>query len=230
MLNQQLPEKAEATNGQHLAVNSIFYTIQGEGPFAGAPAVFVRLAGCNLQCPGCDTEYTERVSTPILDIAQMVNKHKDKTRLVVITGGEPFRQSIGPFVDHMLNLGYSVQIETNGTLFQELSFYNEDLVIICSPKTGQINAKLMPHIYALKYVGRRGRLSKEDGLPIIALEHPNHKGLARPPKEWGGEIYLQAEDQQDAMLNKYNLVAVTESCLEFGHKLCIQIHKLVGVP
>ena len=57
-MNQQAPEKQQLRGDGLLAVHSIFYTIQGEGPFAGETAVFVRLAGCNLQCPLCDTDYT----------------------------------------------------------------------------------------------------------------------------------------------------------------------------
>ena len=51
--NTQEPEKID--RDRHLDVHSIFHTIQGEGPYCGHPAVFIRLAGCNLQCPGCDT-------------------------------------------------------------------------------------------------------------------------------------------------------------------------------
>jgi len=58
ILNTQPIEKRQHTT--ELEVHSIFYTIQGEGPFCGTPAVFVRLAGCNLQCPSCDTDYTSK--------------------------------------------------------------------------------------------------------------------------------------------------------------------------
>ena len=79
-----------------LQVHSIFHTIQGEGPFAGTPAVFIRLAGCNLKCPGCDTEYTskrkEMTVAQILDAIYEVSSIT--TKLVVITGGEPFRQDL----------------------------------------------------------------------------------------------------------------------------------------
>ena len=53
--NGQPIEKVQRTFDGTLEVHSIFKTIQGEGPFCGTPAVFIRLAGCNLQCPWCDT-------------------------------------------------------------------------------------------------------------------------------------------------------------------------------
>jgi len=58
MLNQQLAEKRVERQDGALEIIDIFPTIQGEGPFAGEPAIFVRLAGCVLQCPLCDTDYT----------------------------------------------------------------------------------------------------------------------------------------------------------------------------
>ena len=50
-INIQPIEKRELSTDGSVQVHSIFYTLQGEGPFAGQPAVFVRLAGFNLQCP-----------------------------------------------------------------------------------------------------------------------------------------------------------------------------------
>lgn len=230
MLNSQPIEKRDnGDGGTHLYVNSIFQTIQGEGPFVGEPAVFIRLAGCNLQCPMCDTEYTQRSNLSIANIMEGVLV-TPQTRLVVITGGEPFRQTLLPLVKTLLDHNYTVQIETNGTLFQELPYWHEDLVIVCSPKTGKINNQLMPHIHSLKYVARAGRLSPIDGLPLVALEHPNSPALARPPEEWNGEIYLQPEDEQDERRNFQNTNAVIESCLTYNHRLCIQTHKIIGVP
>lgn len=40
-----------------MRVNEIFYSIQGEGRYTGTPAIFIRLAGCNLRCDFCDTEH-----------------------------------------------------------------------------------------------------------------------------------------------------------------------------
>ena len=57
-INSQAIEKSAHYTTRSYDVHSIFPTIQGEGPFVGQPAIFIRLAGCNLQCPACDTDYT----------------------------------------------------------------------------------------------------------------------------------------------------------------------------
>lgn len=243
--NEQRPEKrVDHEDGSFLAVNSLFHTIQGEGPFAGTPAVFVRLAGCNLQCPMCDTEYTKRESYSIRELVECVRDaipywpsgkphdpepYRAPTNLVVITGGEPFRQPIGPFIQALINHGYHVQIETNGTLFQSAPFLSPKLTVVCSPKTGKVNKDLLPWIAAFKYVATAMSINRVDGLPDHALEHPGNK-LFRPPPGHPAAVYLQPVDEQHEASNKKNLDAVVQSCLEHGHRLCIQVHKLIGVP
>ncbi|MBS1983429.1 MAG: 7-carboxy-7-deazaguanine synthase QueE [Bdellovibrionales bacterium] len=232
--NSQPVEKQDRGSGLNLAVNSIFYTIQGEGPFVGSPAVFVRLAGCNLQCPMCDTEYTSRQQMGWPQVIETVQNESyfstDKKGLVVITGGEPFRQNLYPLVSNLLTQGFKVQIETNGTLYCDLPFDHPDLSIVCSPKTGTINKKLAPHIAAMKYVATVNSLGHSpDGLPTHALEHPNGGMLARPPQGFTGQIYLQPVDEQDDIANKSNLSAVVKSCMDHGYRLCLQVHKIIGV-
>lgn len=244
-LNTQPPEQQQRkTDGHTLAVNSIFYTIQGEGPFAGNPAIFIRLAGCNLQCPMCDTEYTKRRVLGVDVIVQEVNKAWANAAdlpsipahlvpIVVITGGEPFRQNLGVLVNTLLGYDIRVQIETNGTLPPSpgMDLKNGDLTIVCSPKTGKINVKLAEHIQAFKYVATADSLAiSTDGLPTHALLHPTgNKGLARPPQGWEGLVYLQPADEQDDERNKANTQAVVASCLRNGYRLCLQMHKIVGV-
>lgn len=248
MRNTQQPEKAAPGNGTVIAVNSIFYTIQGEGPFAGTPAVFVRLAGCNLQCPMCDTEYTRRDDTAIADIVhavafELVDKRyrdsppseRDLTTadcsLVVITGGEPFRQPIGLLIQALIKEGFRVQVETNGSLFQPaVNYFDEKLTIVCSPKTGQVNRQLLPYIKAFKYVATAESLEhSEDGLPVHALGHAAAPMLFRPPLGHPAEIYLQPVDERNIQANYANQAAVVQSCLKHGYRLCLQVHKIIGV-
>lgn len=217
-----------------LAVHSIFYTIQGEGPFTGHPAVFIRLAGCNLQCPGCDTDYTSSRAnlspSRILSEVRHALPHGANAPLVVITGGEPFRQNIAPLVRKLLSSGYKVQIETNGTLFiEDVPWW--DITVVCSPKTGKINPKLLPFISAFKYVAKWDDIDPADGLPVRALDHTCAPRLARPPVRDVRRVYLQPMDHgaTSPLDNAMNLRACVESCMEHGHILQLQIHKLINV-
>ncbi len=96
-------------------VNEIFYSIQGEGYHAGKPAVFIRLAGCNLKCTWCDTDHSKKVEMTGDDIVCEVLKFPD-CPLIVITGGEP---TIHPLEDLLvileLRTNSIIAIETNGT-------------------------------------------------------------------------------------------------------------------
>jgi 7-carboxy-7-deazaguanine synthase len=230
-MNTQPPEKQVPVGvDDTLVVNSIFYTIQGEGIFAGCPAVFIRLAGCNLQCPGCDTEYLARTRMHPAEIEGRVREIAENAHrpLVVITGGEPFRQSIGTLCAFLLFCGYTVQIETNGTLYQPMPYDHERLTIICSPKTGEVNPKLLPHVDAFKYVLRSNSVCPDDGLPLRVLDHPGKK-VFRAPKGHPAIIYVQPEDEGSEEINKFNLEAAKASCLKHGHVLCLQLHKIIGV-
>lgn len=234
MINIQPIEKRQYTNGATLDVHQIFHTIQGEGPFCGMPCVFVRLAGCNLQCPGCDTDYTsDRVTLHMEAIVATVKdlmpaNYTDK--LVVITGGEPFRQNITPFVKQLNAYGFHVQIETNGTLPPTSDFVKISLVtIVCSPKAGKVHQELAPFIDAYKYVMRDGCVDDTDGLPIFALDHTAAPHVARPHAGFKGPIYLQPMDPGYEIGRMLNTEAVLQSCLKHGYMLQLQIHKLIGV-
>lgn len=212
----------------HLVVHSIFYTIQGEGPFAGRPALFIRLSDCNLQCPGCDTEYTStrKTMTPA-EILEEVRKSVKPRTLVVITGGEPFRQNIAPLVRVLASYDYIVQIETNGTLFVPGLPWSS-VTVVCSPKTGRVNQSLLDVIDAYKYVLHADSVD-DDGLPIQALDHSVGTRVARPHEGFKGSVYLQPMDCHNTAQNHRNIAAVRDSCLKHGYTLQLQIHKIIGV-
>ncbi len=227
MLNQQKPEHKVKEDGYVLDVQEVWYTIQGEGPFVGSPAVFIRLAGCNFQCPLCDTDYTSlRAARPIEWIIEQVKNFKHRG-LVVITGGEPFRQPIGKLVRALIVVGYQVQIETNGTLFQKELPYGS-FTIVCSPKSALINSHLRPHINALKYVVQDGHVDESDGLPTMVLGLETR--VARPEGMHPSDIYVQPADEQDDRKNAANLKVALDSCMKFGYRICLQTHKMLGMP
>ena len=231
-MNTQPIEKQTIDLLDRVIVHSIFPTIQGEGPFVGRPAIFIRLAGCNLQCPLCDTDYTSnRMELTAASIVRAVDGHHDllKKPLVVITGGEPFRQNITDLVMRLREAKYDVQIETNGTLYLQ-DFPYELVTVVCSPKAGKINHRLLRYpgaINAYKYVLRHGEVA-DDGLPILALAHPASPQVARPPIGFTGPIYVQPVDDKDEKLNALNLQAAVDSCMTHGYILGVQLHKIIG--
>ncbi len=234
-MNLQLIEKRIVREDGALDVHSIFGTIQGEGPFVGMPAIFVRLAGCNLQCPSCDTDYTSQrtlMEIPILlshinDIARQGTYH-----LIVLTGGEPFRQACGLFIKAALTEGFLVQIETNGTLYDEsLDVLDpgeaDGLTVVCSPKTEKTAYGIHNLADHYKYIIEEGKVA-EDGLPTTSL---GMKGApARPPKHFTGDIFLQPMDTGSLAQNEENTKEAVSQCMKHGFRLCLQTHKIVGLP
>lgn len=227
-MNEQPIEKKDLRKNGHVDVHSIFYTIQGEGPFSGYPAVFVRLAGCNLQCPSCDTDYTStRATLGPTSILDLVLEQLGPAGLVVISGGEPFRQNITPLVLRLLEEGLEVQVETNGTLYQPGFPYSE-VTIVCSPKTARIAQDLEKHIDAYKYVLDAAQQCPQDGLPLRVLNHVVQEKVARPGPGYGGLVYLQPMDSGNDQ-NEQHLKAVVSACMKHGYILCLQTHKIIGV-
>lgn len=225
--NTQLIEKRNL-DCSSIDLVGIFKTIQGEGPFSGQPAIFIRLAGCNLQCPGCDTDYTtDRRQLHASEIIEQIVTMGQPPFLVVITGGEPFRQDITALANGLFATGYRVQIETNGTLPPSKQLHDE-VYIVCSPKTGKINEEMQQRMNALKYVMSADSVA-DDGLPIKALDHSVKNVVARPPAGFTGPVYLQPMDGHNTAQNHRNVEAVKQSCLTHGYILQLQIHKIIGV-
>lgn len=237
---QPIEKFSDPDNGATLRVHGIFPTIQGEGPLTGHPAIFTRLAGCNLQCPHCDTEYTGPEAHSdgepgvrrlmVSDIVKRIRELHPGPRLVVITGGEPFRQNIAPLCQALLDEDYQVQVETNGTL--PVSFgLPADVWVVCSPKAGKVHPSIAEVAIAWKYVLTHDSVSEVDGLPLRALDHTAPaRGVARPPENLiRGAIYLQPADLQDAEINQKNLQAVIRSCMQHGYTLQLQTHKLINM-
>lgn len=96
-----------------MKVNEIFYSLQGEGYHVGTAAVFVRLSGCNLRCPFCDTQHESGTEMTDDEIVEAVKDYP--ARLVVITGGEPSLQLTRSLVNALHGINKIVAVETNGT-------------------------------------------------------------------------------------------------------------------
>jgi 7-carboxy-7-deazaguanine synthase len=95
----------------------IYKSVQGESSFAGRPCIFVRLAGCNLRCSWCDSEYTFKGGYKLSDdeIVSEIEKLAP-VKLIEFTGGEPLLQEreLVPLMERLLASGYELMIETSG--------------------------------------------------------------------------------------------------------------------
>jgi 7-carboxy-7-deazaguanine synthase len=219
--NPILPPKK--SDGNKLDVQEIFTTFQGEGIYTGFPAIFLRLGGCNLACKFCDTEFDsftkmdlDKIIEKIANLSQ--NQGKRTHNLVVITGGEPLRQNIKPLCEKLLENAFAIQIETNGTLFQDLP---AEVDIVCSPKNSSgkyypIRPDLLPKISAFKFL-----ISASDPLynfiPQIGQENSQ------------AAIYLQAIDEQDETKNNKNRELTLKLASENGCRISLQTHKFWGI-
>ena len=210
--NQKLDIISKAQ--ESFSVVNIFKTIQGEGIYAGKPAIFLRLGGCNLACKFCDTEFddfSEQTSTEIIDKIKELSQ--GVISLVVITGGEPLRQNIATLCEAILANKYQIQIETNGTIKRKLP---EEVEIICSPKQFNnqynINEDLINFVDAFKIVlSTTGKYNK---VPKINTSK---------------SVFIQPMDEYDEVKNKANIEYAIEKCYEYNYILSLQQHKILGL-
>ena len=157
-----------------LFVTSLFFTLQGEGPFAGKPAVFIRLAKCNLTCSFCDTffddgdwltfeEIESRVYGTICDYWNNQGKTAPTWAIngfnsypgvvLVLTGGEPLLQdNISPFMQRQLAHYGAVQVESNGILD---TIVPEGVTLVCSPKCSEMNGVAIKYLAPSKTILQR---------------------------------------------------------------------------
>ena len=103
-----------------MLVNEIFSSIEGEGIRTGYPVTFIRLFGCNIECPYCDTKYackgTDFVKMSVDEIVDKVQEFGFNR--VTITGGEPLiHRDVDNLIIALTHLGYEINIETNGTVY-----------------------------------------------------------------------------------------------------------------
>jgi len=207
-----------------LNLNEAYETIQGEGLLAGTPSFLIRLQGCNLRCPWCDqpsaldSEGGKRISlSRLLQLAR-----RSPFRHALITGGEPLLHSQLPdLIEALLEEGFSVQIETNGTLWNPaLERFGDKIHITCSPK-GVAGYRVHPRVLStaaeLKFVVdiKLGMevLLREDFLPFIRK----------------GKVILQPESNREDMFQKALHLQRELARAGFTVRIIPQIHKILGI-
>lgn len=146
-----------------LQLVEIFYSIQGEGTWTGTPAVFVRLAGCNLSCRFCDTDYAIREFASIDEVVRRVRDAGGDCPMIVLTGGEPFAQrETLALILALRNDGRRVHVESNGTIFSNVP---DDVWLCVSPKE-RVDSRMAARANEAKLIVD-GRIPEEH-LPLFA--------------------------------------------------------------
>jgi len=201
-----------------LFVTSMFFTLQGEGPFAGQPAIFIRLTKCNLDCSFCDTffddgdwltfkEIEAKVYHTICDYWNSKGQPVPLWALpagggplypnivMVITGGEPLLQdNLSEFMRQQAGDFKAIQIESNGVLDTEVP---EEVVLVCSPKCGEKDGKPTKYLRPSKTI-----LERADCLKFVMSADPNSPYHTVP--EWAIEWSQVKGDVYCSPMNIYN--------------------------
>ncbi len=198
-----------------LEVAEIFSSLQGEGPLMGQPAAFLRLAGCVPPfCPWCDTPHAlgrGRVMS-LAAVERELGGHAP--RLVVITGGEPFRQwatGLAELTRRLARMGRALQYETSAK-----AGIPEDHggIVVCSPKPAReprLAAGLVDRVDAFKFVVEN---DLEPVLRFVATHHID------PTRVWLMPLGATRDEQLRRMAD------VWEACARHGFNLSPRLHIL----
>lgn len=217
-------------------VNDCYGAIQGEGVNTGVPMVILRLHGCGVGCPWCDTKETwhideaNKVATidealganekwsevSAEDIASYIAGKFPHFLWVMVTGGEPADQDLAPLADALVNAGYKVALETSGTA---QGHFGSALSWVCvSPKINMPGGKKI--------------------IPEVVRTADEIKHVVGKQADIDGLLHLIGECQVDPDVTVVCLQPVSQSakatalCIEavqqYGWRLSIQIHKLLG--
>ncbi len=205
-------------NGQE---PEIFYSLQGEGARVGTPAVFLRLAGCNLTCRWCDTKYSwgMGIDMEVDDIAKCIISHGCPN--LVITGGEPLLQQNE--LEKLLSLqppDMFVEEESNGTLLPTPALATRSNQWNMSPKLG------------LSGNDKASALRAEVLAHFAALPHSWFKFVVQQPQDWEGIAALGLPQQRIILMPCATTraaldtarPALAELCLKHGVRLGERLH------
>lgn len=218
-----------------IPVNEIFDTIQGEAFYTGTPSTFVRLQGCAVGCPWCDTKHTWAVNPekkrPLAAILEKTDRAVDTyanvtlhsllglisarlPRHVVITGGEPCDYDLTELTEGLIGAGRSVQIETSATAPVRAS---ASTWVTVSPKVDMPGGKPV----LTDVIKRANEIKMPVGKPADVTRLVELLERYKPSTDL---IWLQPLSAS-AKATALCVIAATEH----GWRVSVQTHKFIGV-
>jgi len=203
-----------------LKITEIFASLQGEGLRQGEPTIFVRLAGCSLRCPFCDTQraWTGGRRITVERIAGRVAR-LSKTRpaaWIVLTGGEPLMQDVGPLVRRLKSAGFKIQIETNGLYYRRLpaDWYT-------------VSPKPPDYIFHPEYRVRAREVK------LVASRELSFAVVARIRDAFPPETPLLLQPESNTARSRAKALRLLRRAAREGRtnvRLSLQMHKILRIP
>jgi len=192
-------------------------TLQGEGAHAGRACVFLRFAACNLDCPGCDTDFSPegavRLSAGEI-VARLRELDAGHTRRAIVTGGEPTLQWDAPLAAAVRGAGFRVHMESNGTRVPAGPV--DWLTISPKPQHHPARVVLAEHLPA-------------DEVKVVVDDTVDEAVLDRHAARWRCEHYF-VQPWMDAGYERNLARALRLVQARPRWRLSLQLHKIVGIP
>jgi 7-carboxy-7-deazaguanine synthase len=201
-----------------MKITEIFRSLQGEGRNQGKPCLFIRLAGCNLQCHWCDTPYAQAGGLEMSIDAILGQVLRMNPPYVCITGGEPLLQAddLEPLLISLHMRGTAIDIETNGTInFTRLQPYASICMDVKCPSSGQqSNLRLLD------------TLRSQDSVKFVVKDETDCQYAHEIITSYRifGEIFVSPVFGSD-----YNMIVKFILDNNLPVRFQVQLHKIVGM-
>ena len=219
----------------------VFFSVQGEGVYAGVPTVFVRLQGCPLRCRWCDTVYAQDAfggeEVTVEDIChEVLEKAPNFLGWCCVTGGEPLFQpkALEELVGALKSRGHKIEIETNGAL--PVPGWYEQVDSWCSdtkcPSSGE-EKKFREEWFNLRSCDQiKFVVADEKDLQYVESvlrQHPKPRPtILISPCINPAKTSLM--DRKDYLTSRVWFQRCVEFCKEHNVRFSLQIHKIVWPP
>ena len=202
-----------------MKIAEIFRSLQGEGKNQGKPCLFIRLAGCNMNCAWCDTKYSRNNGITMSLDSVLEEVFRCNPPYVCITGGEPLLQvdALEPLVSSLHKRGTQIDIETNGTIdFSRLQQYASVCMDVKCPSSGELSE-----------LGLLSKIRSQDSVRFVVKDEADcrYAQTVMNAHRIAGEIFFSPVfGTGSSEITKFILTN------NLPVRLQLQLHKILGIP